>query len=72
MAMYIVVVQRYPDMFRTSPMPWSEAIQYANGASQLASMLGWTRNPNVGLYRSCDVYFDIYNEGAINLEKVEE
>ena len=53
-------------------MPWSEAIQYANGASQLASMLGWTRNPNVGLYRSCDVYFDIYNEGAINLEKVEE
>lgn len=69
---YIVVVQKYGRETRTSPMPWIEALRFAQGASVLAQMIGWTRTSAVpGLYTHMDIYYDIYNEGSINIEASE-
>jgi hypothetical protein len=70
--MYEVRIEVYGKPIKTSsvlfPMDqWEKAIKYAEGASKLAELLGWTRHNVSGPIKHYTHYSDLYNEGAIQL-----
>jgi hypothetical protein len=51
------------------PYDWHTAIHVALGMSLVTAHV-WTRKHGIGLLRHLDIYFDLYNEGAIEIIKL--